>query len=622
MDKVFLSKLFLRCRQSRRFFLYLTLLLGVVLPGTALRLMSVHWNQRLQGDVNLYALTAREFQRVSRLEYPFKYDYYGSSRYESMRAQATQHPPLFPLLGGLVSKLTGNSDTFASLRVICFVTGLIVLGLVVVLARVTPSASIPVAFLLASFLPIMIDFSGNGSPYIILAAILAGVSILLLRFDPDRPRHYVLLGILLALGYMVHGAITLAVPGVMLFLALNAKRLRFNYLIVLCAAGFLTLAPMMVWNMSYQGVPIYSTQPVLARISLGTAKVGIRDGIITTYPASRSLRSLLGGYAHSQWGVVQKQFENLTTVVGPGMLLLAAIGLKRLLDEGLTSFVAMLGPSAIYLALSWLLPWPPQPRFILPVLPVLCVIASVGYKALTAVGRRGIILASLLLLLSAVWWIADFRFSPNQTRYYVEDTAYPADYDAMKQLALRMRTIRPGVVLGYSRRLDSGLEAVYYHDLPFVSGRRGLELFDRPEVEKLVQDFHVSYIWTDESLLEKLQEWFPRARVVLTGAPFSLLELRPNEDPVGDWPKGSTASTRVLSRWGHRAGLGTATIPPGMNGRVLNPRRPRSAVSTPLESHPSTIRGGPRFGTIETWNQLSATVGDSIAADQNSPTPE
>ncbi len=158
MNKAFLGKLFLHRGQSRWFFLYLTLLLGVALSGTALRLMSVHWNQRLQGDVNLYALTAREFFRVSRLEYPFKYDYFGGSRYESMRAQAVQHPPLFPLLGGLVSKLTGNSDTFASLKGICFVAGLIALGLVVVLARVTPSASIPVALLLVSFLPIMIDY--------------------------------------------------------------------------------------------------------------------------------------------------------------------------------------------------------------------------------------------------------------------------------------------------------------------------------------------------------------------------------------------------------------------------------------------------------------------------------
>ncbi len=537
----------LRPMPARRFFLYLTVLLGVVLPGAALRLMSVHWNQRLQGDVNLYALTAREFQRVSRLEYPFKYDYYGASRYESMRAQATQHPPLFPFLGGLVSKLTGNSDTFASLRNICLITGLMLLGLVVELARATPlPVSAPVALTLAAFLPMLVDFSGNGSPYIILAAIFAGLSILLLRFDPDRPRHYVLIGILLALGYMVHAAITLAVPGVILFFASIAKRLRFSYLLMLCTAGFLTLAPMMVWNMSYQGVPIYSTAPLQFRVAYGAAEVGIRDGIIKTYPTSRSLLSLLKRYPRMEWHAVQAQLGVVAFALGPGMLLLASMGLKRLLDQGTITLLAMLGPSASYLAFSLLIPFS-TPRYVLPVFPVMCVIASVGYKALTAVGRRGMILASLFLLLTAVWWIADFRFSPNQTRYYVEDTAYTADYDAMKQLALRMRTIRPGVVLSYSRRLDSGLETAYYHDLPLVSGRRGLELFDQPEVEKLVHDFHVSYIWTDESLLEKVQEWFPRARVVLTGPPFSLLELTPNEEPVGDLPKGSTASTRVLS---------------------------------------------------------------------------
>ena len=585
MNKAFLGKHFLQGGQRRQFVLSLALLLGVVLAGTVLRLMSVHWNQRLQGDVNLYALTAREFYRVSRLEYPFKYDYYGASRYESMRSQATQHPPLFPFLGWIDFQtdpkqryVHRRSEVYVSSRV------LIVLGLVVVLARVTPLrvSDRRSHSLLAAFLPMLVDFSGNGSPYIILAAILAGVSIVLLRFDPDRPRHYVLIGILLALGYMVHGAITLAVPGVILFFALNARRLRFSYLIMLCAAGFLTLAPMMVWNMSYQGVPIYSTSPVIMRIRLGPPRSASETG------SSRHIRRLevsgpyWGASRELEWDAVQAHLGNLTIAVGPGMLLLASMGLKRLLDKGLDHVCCHARPIRQLPGIQLADPLP-QARFLVPVFPVMCVVASVGYKALTAVGRRGMILASLLLLLSAVWWIADFRFSPNQTRYYFEDTAYTADYDAMKQLALRMRTIRPGVVLGYSRRLDSGLEAVYYHDLPFVSGRGGFNLFDRPEVEKLVQDFHVSYIWTDESLLEKVQEWFPRARVVLTGPPFSLLELRPNEDPVGDLPKGSTASMRILrfkplrpSRW-PRHGNHTSE----MNGRVpglLDGPQPRRVV--------------------------------------------
>ena len=523
--------------RSRQFVLSLALVLGVALAGTMLRLMSVHWNQRLQGDVNLFALSAREFYRESRLEYPLKLDYYGSAPYESLRSQATQHPPLFPFLGGLISKLTGNSDTFTALRYVCFVMGLIVLGLVVVLARITPlSVSIPVALALAAFLPMMVDFSGNGSPYIILAAILAGVSMLLLKFDPDRPRHYVLLGILLALGYMVHGAITLAVPGVVLFLALNAKTLKIKYLVILCAAVFLTLLPMMVWNISYRGVPFYSTAPVNVRITYGFAEVGIRDGIITTYATSRSLLSVLRSFPRMEWRALQLHLGILAFALGPGMLLLAAIGLKRLLDEGTITLVALLGPSASYLAFTLLIPLP-QPRYLLPIFPVICVVAAVGYKALTAVGRRGINLASLFLLLSAVWWIADYRFSPNQSRYYFEDTADPAEYDAMKQLALRMRTIKPGVVLGYSGRFVSGVETVYYHDLPFVVGRGHVRLFDRDEIEKLVHDFHVSYIWTDEILLDKVQVWFPRGRVVMAGPPFYVLDVRPNEDPVGGSPR-------------------------------------------------------------------------------------
>ena len=94
-----------------------------------------------------------------------------------------------------------------------------------------------------------------------------------------------------------------------------------------------------------------------------------------------------------------------------------------------------------------------------------------------------------------------------------------ADYDAMKQLALRMRTSKHGVVLGYSSRLDAGLEAVYYNDLPFVLGRGGMNLFGRKEVEKLIHDFHISYVWTDDDLVDKLRAWFPRSSVVMSRAP-------------------------------------------------------------------------------------------------------
>jgi hypothetical protein len=547
--------------------------------------MSVHWNQRLQGDVNQFALTARQFYRESRLEYPAKIDFFGSAPYESLKSQAAQHPPLFPFLGGVVAKLTRNPDTFLVLRYISFVVGLVVPGLVAVLARdATPPASIPVALVLALFMPIMVDYSGNGSPYILLAAILAGVTLLLVNFDPERRGHYVLLGILLALGFMVHGASNLAVPGIVWFLGLKARSLRIRYITMLCAACLLTLAPMMIWNMSYRGVPIYSTSTAWIRLMLGTIEVGIRDGIITSYPSTRTLPTLLKSYVRGQWPMVQEYLAMLAFSIGPGMLLLAVIGLKRLLDEGTIPLVTLFGPAGSYLVLICFLPQP-RTRYILPVLPILCVLAAVGYQALTAVGRRGTILATLFLLVIAAWWVADYRLSPNQTRYYFEDTTYPAQYDAMKELALRMRTLEPGVVLGYSGRIDAGLEAVYYHDMPFVWGRGGYTLLNRGGVEKLVKDLHISYIWTDEDLLPNVQKWFPTGRVVMANPPFCVLDVRPNEDRDGSSPRGSPDAGQVFNTWTARRGdspVGEADIEAACRGGSSDAAPPPQAECGPF----------------------------------------
>ena len=242
---------------------------------------------------------------------------------------------------------------------------------------------------------------------------------------------------------------------------------------------------------------------------------------------------MLGSYAYFQWSWVQNYLGMLAFAIGPGMLVLATIGIKGLLDEGATPLVALLGPTASYLALFCLYP-EARHRYLLPVFPVLCVVSAVGYKALTMVGREGRILASFLILVTALWWVADYRFSPNQCRYYAPSVAYAADYDAMKQMATSMHTIKPGVILGYSTRLDSGIEAVYYHELPFVWGRGGLRLFGREVVDKLVHDFRISYIWTDDDLVGKLREWFPRARVVMSNPPFRLLDVTPDENRPGD----------------------------------------------------------------------------------------
>ena len=83
------------------------LVLAVVLVCLAfgLRASSFQWNDQLQGDVNLFALTAREFRHSGELRYPIKYEFSDQVPYCEARSVASQHPPLFPFAGGLLARV-------------------------------------------------------------------------------------------------------------------------------------------------------------------------------------------------------------------------------------------------------------------------------------------------------------------------------------------------------------------------------------------------------------------------------------------------------------------------------------------------------------------------------------
>lgn len=80
--------------------------------GSTVRIASFNWNDRLQGDVNLFALTAREFVIHSRLYYPMKFEYSDNVKYQVLQSPASQHPPLWPFMCGLLGKVLHTDDTF------------------------------------------------------------------------------------------------------------------------------------------------------------------------------------------------------------------------------------------------------------------------------------------------------------------------------------------------------------------------------------------------------------------------------------------------------------------------------------------------------------------------------
>ena len=71
---------------------FTTIALLILLAGIILRLISFGWNDRLQGDINLFALTAREFVLNDRLFYPMKFEYSDNVEYITLASPASQPP--------------------------------------------------------------------------------------------------------------------------------------------------------------------------------------------------------------------------------------------------------------------------------------------------------------------------------------------------------------------------------------------------------------------------------------------------------------------------------------------------------------------------------------------------
>ena len=159
------------------------LLCLLLLAGVALRAASFVWNTRLQGDVSLFALTAREYVQHDRLYYPLKWEYSDHVPYKTLASPASQHPPLWPFAAGLLGKLFRTEDTFPLLKLLGEVTGI---GLLVLAALIGwrrgwwAETLAAVAFLALS--PALVDYSANGSSYILSATLLVLAALLMVRF--------------------------------------------------------------------------------------------------------------------------------------------------------------------------------------------------------------------------------------------------------------------------------------------------------------------------------------------------------------------------------------------------------------------------------------------------------
>jgi hypothetical protein len=486
-----------------------------------LRVASLGWNDRLQGDVNLFALTAREVARNGRLVYPMRYEYSDHVPYLSFETPATQHPPLWPFSAGLLARALGSDDTFAVLKGLSFVAGLLLLWSVLRIGRGRAAWLLALLFMAVS--PLLVDYSANGSPYAAIALALLRASWLLARLEPERLGAAAGAGVLASLTVQAHG-MALFLPlafGVPLLL-----RRAFRATFVFAATGTLVALPFVVWNMRTFGSPFYSNAPHFLWMKLGLVTEGLSAGRVTLLASGVNSGALLASYGTIVWANLVELAKGVWGELGPFCLLLCAAGALRLWASAPRAVRAGAVVYGVVAATMVLWGTVRLTRFLVPLLPALLVLAGVGAVWLWHRGRAQAWAAGVLVI-GTIGFDIPAYFERPPTRYYVDDANYAEDYRRMRSLAAQLAKLPPGPVLGYSMSLDGGIETVYFHRFPFVRGRRfdGSGLLDPEVLQRLVHDFGVRYVWVDTATRRDARHLFRDATPRLRNARYAVLEL-------------------------------------------------------------------------------------------------
>lgn len=505
------------------------LLLLIIGSGILLRVWSVGYNDRIQGDVNLMTLTAEEVYRSGRVHYPIKYDFSSLTTFGEFKDPATQHPPLWPLLGTALRLITPAGESYLALQSLSFLAGVAVW--LIASLRLAPllsnEASLGPVIILAGLSPLLVDFSGNGSPYIAAALVLVFFTELLLRQDLGQARFGLIAGILSGTGAVLHGALSL-LPLAFLAAALSdAKRRK-----VLVSAAFLfgwliLLLPYITWTYFETGRLFYSysSYHVLGKLGLLSTVVS-QDRVVLETNLDQLSFSVLVTYLGLVGKGALSGLLSLGRELGPFGLVLLLAGAYGLRQRSKRVVWLVLLPIVAYTAAPLL--WAGfKYRFLVPLFPVVLVICGVGYGTLERSSTRLLKqFAKPIFLGFLLWSIWGFWDEPP-TRYYPNDSDHPTLYSEMKEASAWLAAADPGVVLGVSSYLDGGIETAVWHDKRFVAARGFRE--NCKALQVITYHYQVSYFWSDNRANSALKECFPALEVLHRSGRF--LILAPNIVP-------------------------------------------------------------------------------------------
>lgn len=463
-----------------------------------------------------------------------KYDYTPQAPYLTLESPASQHPPLWPLFGAILARLWESKDTFQMLKVLSLATGLGVW--LAFLPKRKDLCNLPrlLPFGLAAVSPWLVDFSTNGSPYILIALILLLAERL---WWGNLTLNWVWLSALAglcALAILTHPNLTLLPLAFALKILTRAElspQKKALKLAIFCGVLLIQLSPYWVWNRRTFGQWFHSPSVYYLLEQLQIATIEIEQNRIVWSVTPAPFVAILQRYSllfvKSAWAGI-RQYIEMITPLGCFFLILALISPYRSNEKLRVSLLWrrswLFFFSPIFLYLLTISLWATyKTRFLIPFLPISFLVIGKGIEfGQNVLGRKTWLLWFGVAALF-VWTCLPYRQTPLNFYYGAETPTHAQQYDQMRNLAKQFLAQPKGVVLGVSNSLDGGIETIYWTEQPFVMAR-GM----KPEVwKKLAKDFQARYLWSDCPQRDLLQQHFPTIQLLLFNELYCVLILSP-----------------------------------------------------------------------------------------------
>jgi 4-amino-4-deoxy-L-arabinose transferase-like glycosyltransferase len=478
----------------------------IVALGAVVRLCAFTWNTRLFGDVNLYALVARQWRESGSLDYPAKFDFFASAPYLALNTPVSQHPPAWSWLAGLIASAGLGLDEFAALKLLCLFFGLalIILGMSIARTLAGNRAAVGTGLVLALH-PMLVDYSANGSPYIAVAACVLAVIHALLVSECSVWLRGALAGTAAALACNFHGVGLLLIPSGFMGLALiAAPATRLRMLSGFTLASALLVIPLFAWNTAHFGSLLHSTSTFYLQGKLGLVHM-VEDSTGIHYQVGELGWRHLGPYARLAFKSSLQFILHLGLETGFTSLLLAGFGcltLKKNLSRNQLAAAALVVLTLIAPCLGW-----PEfkYRFLVLALPLVVILAVLGFEANRSSLRRPF--AVFALAGCTVFWVVQMALTGSPAKYYAYDLKHRDDYRLMKEAATFLGKQPHGVVLSFPSPLDGGVEAVWWHHQPAVLARG----FTKSRLQRLNVDFQPAYLLLSPDRRDQVETIAPDA---------------------------------------------------------------------------------------------------------------